>query len=98
LNGVNISECVSLTRIRAAWRSIGGITIPVEAEEKPMTPWNGERIVELTLSTGRTYRVTLRGKGKPTVQRVIFGTVDNEVNNIERSAAIYAAKRRGAEG
>jgi hypothetical protein len=32
------------------------------------------------------------------VQRVIFGTVDNEVNNIERSAAIYAAKSRGAEG
>jgi hypothetical protein len=60
-----------------------------------MTPWNDERIIELTLSTGRTYRVTLRENGKNTVQHVIFGTVDSSVNQIERSAAIFAARKMG---
>jgi hypothetical protein len=60
-----------------------------------MTPWNGERIVEVKTYRGRLYRVTLRPAGDHTVERVIFGTTDNVVARSERAEAIEAALERG---
>jgi hypothetical protein len=59
------------------------------------TPWDGERIVEVTNDAGRTYRVVLRPNGKHEARQVIFGTLDNDLTPAERRAAIALAQSRG---